>query len=180
MSGQGSGYEPSNELIEAVTEAGGLINVATRIALRAAVAFRTVDGHPELVPWAEHQRVVGERDERRRLMGAYLVPLEAGTLLSDNVRPCTCTLVKDQTALEPAEWEQDPECDQHGDIRYFKAERDRLHAEVGALVTAARAVLEADDEESLMVSEWDARKQALRAALVPFTEHQEESGGPRP
>ena len=101
-----SGYEPSNELIEAARQLGFWAS-ETKKFLAFAVAFRTVDGHPELVPWRDHARAIDVLLHQR--------------------------------------------------------------AEVEALVTAAQAMVDASLIDGLV---WSV--EGLRAALVPFTEHQEE------
>src|SRR5207249_2880396 len=77
-------------------------------------------------------------DGMRRLLGCYFVPLNALDGTEDDGSRCTCQLIHHQTNLEPEEWDRDPECDQHGDIRYIKRERAEARA---LLMEAGEALL---------------------------------------
>ena len=137
-----SGYEPSNELKKACAPviedwdyrpagACDCSDCGYRAAegfVKAAVAFRTVDGHPELVPWAEHHAAIDE--------------------------------------LYAAQTREDRK-----DVGLANAVAAYMHrrVEVEALVTAAQAMVDASLIDGLV---WSV--EGLRAALVPFTEHQEE------
>ena len=125
-----SGYEPSNELIATLAKLldnGWSSPSLEADVVEALVAFR-VDGHPELVPWAEHHAAIDE--------------------------------------LYAAQTREDRK-----DVGLANAVAAYMHrrVEVEALVTAAQAMVDASLIDGLV---WSV--EGLRAALVPFTEHQEE------